>query len=139
MPALTATLAIVDPETKALCQPNRVGEIWVDSPSIAFGFWELPRHSQTIFHAVPLIVPIDTMVPEAYDPVPAGFLRTGLLGGLIEGRVVVFGLTEDRIQQEVIQDVKATDAVLEDAQYEYHYTTDLVNTIMQRIIGFTAW
>ena len=79
------------------------------------------------------------MVPEAYDPVPAGFLRTGLLGGLIEGRVVVFGLTEDRIQQEVIQDVKATDAVLEDAQYEYHYTTDLVNTIMQRIIGFTAW
>lgn len=135
----TATLAIVDPETTALCQPNRVGEIWIDSPSVAFGFWELPRHSQTIFHAVPLIVPVDTMVPEVYDPVPAGFLRTGLLGGLIEGRVVVFGLYDDRIQQEVFKDAKVEGAVREYARYKYHYTTDLANTIMERITGFTAW
>ncbi|KAI8363224.1 hypothetical protein B0O80DRAFT_492369 [Mortierella sp. GBAus27b] len=130
-----ATLAIVDPETTALCQPNRVGEIWIDSPSIAFGFWELPRHSQSIFHAIPLIVPVDTMVPEAYDPVPAGFLRTGLIGGLIEGRVVVFGLYEDRIQQPVLQDIKTHGIV---QRYKYHYTTDLANTIMERITGFTS-
>lgn len=79
------------------------------------------------------------MVPEAYDPVPAGFLRTGLLGGLIEGRVVVFGLYEDRVRQEVIQDVILTGTKRGDTRYEYHYTTDLVNTIMERIIGFTAW
>ncbi|KAF9431114.1 hypothetical protein BGZ94_008889 [Podila epigama] len=128
-----ATLAIVDPETTALCQPNRVGEIWVDSPSIAFGFWELPKHSQSIFHALPLIVPVDTMIPEVYDPVPAGFLRTGLLGGLIEGRVVVFGLYEDRIQQEIVDLVHP-----EIVEFDYHYTSDLSNTILDRIVGFTA-
>ncbi|KAI8601416.1 hypothetical protein EDD21DRAFT_374495 [Dissophora ornata] len=132
-----ATLAIVDPETTALCQPNRVGEIWIDSPSVAFGFWELPKHSQSIFHALPLIVPVDTMVPEAYDPVPAGFLRTGLLGGLIEGRVVIFGLHEDRIQQAVSPDL-GTVGVRGIAQYACHYSTDLAKTIMDRIIGFNA-
>ncbi|KAI7826976.1 hypothetical protein BC939DRAFT_395221 [Gamsiella multidivaricata] len=128
-----ATLAIVDPETTALCQPNRVGEIWIDSPSIAFGFWELPKHSQSIFHALPLIVPVDTMIPEVYDPVPAGFLRTGLLGGLIEGRVVIFGLYEDRIQQEIVDLVHP-----EIVEFDYHYTADLSNTILDRIVGFTA-
>ncbi|KAG0055757.1 hypothetical protein BGZ83_007482 [Gryganskiella cystojenkinii] len=128
-----ATLAIVDPETTALCQPNRVGELWIDSPSIAFGFWELPKHSQSIFHALPLIVPVDTMIPEVYDPVPAGFLRTGLLGGLIEGRVVVFGLYEDRIQQEIVDLVHP-----EIVEFDYHYTADLSNTILDRIVGFTA-
>ncbi|KAF9933672.1 hypothetical protein FBU30_004915 [Linnemannia zychae] len=128
-----ATLAIVDPETTALCQPNRVGEIWIDSPSIAFGFWELPKHSQSIFHALPLIVPVDTMIPEVYDPVPAGFLRTGLLGGLIEGRVVTFGLYEDRIQQEIVDLVHP-----EIMEFDYHYTADLSNTILDRIVGFTS-
>ncbi|KAF8976629.1 hypothetical protein BGZ46_008111 [Entomortierella lignicola] len=128
-----ATLAVVDPETTALCQPNRVGEIWIDSPSIAFGFWELPKHSQSIFHALPLIVPVDTMVPEVYDPVPAGFLRTGLLGGLIEGRVVIFGLYEDRIQQEIVDLVHP-----EIVEFDYHYTADLSNTVLDRIVGFTA-
>ncbi|KAF9192315.1 hypothetical protein BGZ50_008679 [Haplosporangium sp. Z 11] len=130
-----ATLAIVDPETTALCQPNRVGEIWIDSPSIAFGFWNLSKHSQAIFHAVPLVVPVDTMVPELYDPVPAGFLRTGLSGGLIEGRVIVFGLHEDRIQQEVSLDVDGSNHAVE---YDYHYTADLARTIMDRIVGFSS-
>ncbi|KAG9062677.1 hypothetical protein KI688_004981 [Linnemannia hyalina] len=128
-----ATLTIVDPETTALCQPNRVGEIWIDSPSIAFGFWELPKHSQSIFHALPLIVPVDTMIPEVYDPVPAGFLRTGLLGGLIEGRVVIFGLYEDRIQQEIVDLVHP-----EIVEFDSHYTADLSNTILDRIVGFTS-
>ncbi|KAG0371320.1 hypothetical protein BGZ54_006609 [Gamsiella multidivaricata] len=132
-----ATLAIVDPDTTALCQPSRVGEIWIDSPSIAFGFWNLPQHSQQLFHALPLIIPVDTMTPEIYDPVPAGFLRTGLLGGLIEGRVVVFGLYEDRIQQEVLQGPESAEE-RKVVYYKYHYTTDLANTVMERIIGFTA-
>ncbi|KAG0267267.1 hypothetical protein BG011_007678 [Mortierella polycephala] len=130
-----ATLAIVDPKTTALCQPNRVGEIWIDSPSKAFGFWNMSKHSQAIFHAVPLVVPVDTMVPELYDPVPAGFLRTGLLGGLIEGRVIVFGLYEDRIQQEASIDVDGSSHAVE---YDYHYTADLVRTIMDRIVGFSS-
>ncbi|KAF9432479.1 hypothetical protein BGZ76_010766 [Entomortierella beljakovae] len=134
-----ATLAIVDPDTTALCQPNRVGEIWIDSPSIAFGFWELPKHSQSIFHALPLIVPVDTMIPEVYDPVPAGFLRTGLLGGLIEGRVVVFGLYEDRIRQETRQQESEGDSEAGECliKVDVHYTADIANTIMEHISGFT--
>ncbi|KAF9203156.1 hypothetical protein BGZ49_006727 [Haplosporangium sp. Z 27] len=136
-----AILTIVDPETTALCQPNRVGEIWIDSPSIAFGFWELPKHSQSIFHALPLIVPVDTMIPEVYDPVPAGFLRTGLLGGLIEGRVVIFGLYEDRIQQERPHESKTNVAEVTKqpksiVNFDFHYTADIVNTVMERITGF---
>ena len=135
-----ATLAIVDPETTALSQPNTVGEIWVDSPSIAFGFWDLPKLSQSIFHALPLIVPVDTMMPEVYDPVPAGFLRTGLLGGLIEGRVVVFGLCTDKIQQQSLPDQRMSGLWAERAlEYEHHYAKDLTTTIMERIVGFSCW
>ncbi|KAG0379099.1 hypothetical protein BGX24_001769 [Mortierella sp. AD032] len=151
-----ATLAIVHPETTALCVPNTVGEIWVDSPSIPFGFWDLPKRSQSTFHALPLIAPTissgaDTVMPEVYDPVPTGFLRTGLLGGLIEGRVVVFGRMKDQIQQ----DVPMFDTVaLEEGSYgaegrddlvsralitEYHYAADLINTVLKRIVGFTSW
>ncbi|KAF9984747.1 DIP2 disco-interacting protein 2 C [Mortierella antarctica] len=134
-----ATLAIVDPETTALSQPNTVGEIWVDSPSIAFGFWDLPKLSQSIFHALPLIVPVDTMVPEVYDPVPAGFLRTGLLGGLIEGRVVVFGLCTEKIQQEFLPDHRSS-SLWRDRTWEYghHYAKDLISTVMERIVGFSC-
>ncbi|KAF9104926.1 hypothetical protein BGX29_000983 [Mortierella sp. GBA35] len=155
-----ATLAIVDPETTALCLPNRVGEIWIDSPSIPFGFWNLPKRSQSTFHALPLIVPavppIDSgkaaiAVPEVYDPVPAGFLRTGLLAGLIEGRVVVFGHSEDRIQQDIpILNIEATQPEAYEAEQnngivsrtlvtEHHYGIDLVNTVLERIVGFSAW
>ncbi|KAF9087334.1 hypothetical protein BGX23_008193 [Mortierella sp. AD031] len=154
-----ATLAIVDPETTALCLPNRVGEIWIDSPSIPFGFWNLPKRSQSTFHALPLIVPavppIDSgkaaiAVPEVYDPVPAGFLRTGLLAGLIEGRVVVFGHSEDRIQQDIpILNIEATQPEAYEAEQnngivsrtlvtEHHYGIDLVNTVLERIVGFSA-
>ncbi|KAF9537836.1 hypothetical protein EC957_007575 [Mortierella hygrophila] len=124
-----ATIAIVDPETTELCVPNRVGEIWIDSPSIPFGFWDLHKRSQSTFHALPLIVSASpssaredeavTAMPEVHDPVPAGFLRTGLIAGLIEGRVVVFGHIEDRIQQDV--------PVL-----------DIAARVLERIVGFSA-
>lgn len=155
-----ATMVIVDPETTELCAPNRVGEIWVDSPSIPFGFWDLPKRSQSTFHALPLIVSAIssstgedetvTAVPEVYDPVPAGFLRTGLMAGLIEGRVVVFGHAEDRIQQDVpVLDIAALEVKSYQAAHsngilpqtlvtEHHYALDLVNTVLERIVGFSA-
>lgn len=154
-------MVIVDPETTELCAPNRVGEIWVDSPSIPFGFWDLPKRSQSTFHALPLIVSAIssstgedetvTAVPEVYDPVPAGFLRTGLMAGLIEGRVVVFGHAEDRIQQDVpVLDIAALEVKSYQAAHsngilpqtlvtEHHYALDLVNTVLERIVGFSAW
>ncbi|KAG0278192.1 hypothetical protein BGZ95_004505 [Linnemannia exigua] len=150
-----ATLAIVHPETTALCAPNTVGEIWIDSPFIPFGFWGLPKRTQSTFHARPLNAPAvlssaGTVMPEVYDPVPDGFLRTGLLGGLIEGRVVIFGRMQDRIQQDVPMlgiaaleerphEVDMKDNFVPRALVtEYHYAADLINTVLKRIVGFTS-
>lgn len=90
-------------------------------------------------------------MPGVYDPVPAGFLRTGLMAGVIEGRVVAFGNTEDRIQQDVpVPDIATLEAPSYDMGQsgsampqtlvtENHYGFDLVNTILERITGFSAW
>ncbi|KAL4956795.1 hypothetical protein BDW69DRAFT_68014 [Aspergillus filifer] len=97
-PIPDATLAIVDPETNLLCTPNVVGEIWIDSPSLSGGFWALPKHTEAIFHARPYKFEEANPTPILVEP---EFLRTGLLGCVIEGKVFVLGLYEDRIRQKV--------------------------------------
>lgn len=97
-PIPDATLAIVDPETSLLQSPNSIGEIWVDSPSLSGGFWALPKHTETIFHARPYRFQEGNPTPMAVDP---EFLRTGLLGCTIEGKIYVLGLYEDRLRQKV--------------------------------------
>lgn len=90
-------VAIVDPETCILCPPDAIGEIWLDAPSISGGFWALPKHTEAIFHARPIVIPTETLRPEIYNQ---EFLRTGLVGTLIGGRLVIFGSYEDRIRQQ---------------------------------------
>ncbi|KAF7593269.1 hypothetical protein BBP40_011726 [Aspergillus hancockii] len=97
-PIPDATLAVVDPETNLLCTPNVVGEIWVDSPSLSGGFWALPKHTEAIFHARPYKFEEGNPTPVLVEP---EFLRTGLLGCVIEGRLFVLGLYEDRLRQKV--------------------------------------
>jgi acyl-CoA synthetase (AMP-forming)/AMP-acid ligase II len=97
-PIPDATLAIVDPETNLLCAPYTIGEIWVDSPSLSGGFWALPKHTENIFHARPFKFVANSPTPVLVEP---EFLRTGLLGCIIEGKVFVLGLYEDRIRQRV--------------------------------------
>lgn len=97
-PLPDATLAVVDPETLLLCAPNVIGEIWVDSPSLSGGFWALTKQTESIFHARPYRF-------EEGNPHPVNleleFLRTGLLGCVIEGKIFVLGLYEDRLRQKV--------------------------------------
>ncbi|KAL4880196.1 hypothetical protein BJY04DRAFT_191890 [Aspergillus karnatakaensis] len=97
-PIPDATLAIVDPETNLLCTSNVVGEIWIDSPSLSGGFWALPKHTEAIFHARPYKFEETNPTPILVEP---EFLRTGLLGCIVEGKVFVLGLYEDRIRQKV--------------------------------------
>ncbi|BCR86662.1 putative AMP binding domain protein [Aspergillus chevalieri] len=97
-PIPDATLAVVDPETNLLCTPNVIGEIWVDSPSLSGGFWALPKHTEAIFHARPYKFEEGNPTPILVEP---EFLRTGLLGCVIEGKVFVLGLYEDRLRQKV--------------------------------------
>jgi len=125
-PIPDATLAIVDPETSLLCTPNVIGEIWVDSPSLSGGFWALPKHTETIFHARPYKFQEGNPTPMAVDP---EFLRTGLLGCIIEGKVFVLGLYEDRLRQKVEWVEHGTDL----AEYRYFFVQHLIVSIMKNV------
>lgn len=123
-PIPDATMAVVDPETGLLASPHSVGEIWVDSPSLSGGFWALPKHTEQIFHARPYKFEQGDPTPMIVEP---EFLRTGLLGTVIEGKVFVLGLYEDRIRQKV----EWVEHGHEVAEHRYFFVQHLIVTIMK--------
>jgi acyl-CoA synthetase (AMP-forming)/AMP-acid ligase II len=78
-------LRIVDPDTRASLPDGTVGEIWLRGPGVALGYWNRPLETGETFQAV-----------TAEGDV--GWLRTGDLGVLHEGRLFVTG----RIKEIVI-------------------------------------
>ena len=78
-------LRIVDPELGVVLPDGQVGEIWVDSPSKAAGYWGAPEASQATFHA-------RLAGPEQDGP---GYLRTGDLGFRRDGELYVCGRIKD--------------------------------------------
>lgn len=125
-PIPDATLALVDPETNLLCAPFTVGEIWVDSPSLSGGFWALPKHTETIFHARPYRFVDGSPTPVLVEP---EFLRTGLLGCIIEGKIFVLGLYEDRIRQRV----EWVEHGAHEIEHRYFFVQHLVITVMKTV------
>lgn len=125
-PIPDATLAVVDPETGLLAHPNSIGEIWVDSPSLSGGFWALPKHTEQIFHARPYKFAPGDPTPMMVEP---EFLRTGLLGTVIEGKVFVLGLYEDRIRQKV----EWVEHGHEVAEYRYFFVQHIIVSIMKNV------
>lgn len=125
-PIPDATLAVVDPESGLLCSQYTIGEIWVDSPSLSGGFWALPRHTETIFHARPFMFREGNPTPTALD---LEFLRTGLLGCVIEGKVYVLGLYEDRLRQRV----EWVEHGLQVQEHRYFFVQHLILSIMKNV------
>jgi acyl-CoA synthetase (AMP-forming)/AMP-acid ligase II len=125
-PIPDATLALVDPETNLLCAPYTIGEIWVDSPSLSGGFWALPKHTETIFHARPYRFVEGSPTPVLVEP---EFLRTGLLGCIIEGKVFVLGLYEDRIRQRV----EWVEHGAQEVEHRYFFVQHLVVSVMKTV------
>ncbi|KAJ5682898.1 hypothetical protein N7462_006063 [Penicillium macrosclerotiorum] len=125
-PIPDATLAIVDPETNLLCTQNVVGEIWVDSPSLSGGFWALPKHTEAIFHARPYKFEDSNPTPVLVEP---EFLRTGLLGCVIEGKVFVLGLYEDRLRQKV----EWVEHGQEITEHRYFFVQHLVVSLLKKV------
>ncbi|WP_042388911.1 fatty acyl-AMP ligase [Streptacidiphilus melanogenes] len=78
-------LRVVDPDTHASLPDGTVGELWLRGPGIALGYWNRPLETGETFQAV-----------TAEGDV--GWLRTGDLGVLHEGRLFVTG----RIKEIVI-------------------------------------
>ncbi len=80
---LDQEIAIVDPHTCLPCAPNMVGEIWVQGPSIAAGYWGRKEESEQVFQA---------RIADSHD---GPFLRTGDLGFTAEGHLFVTGRVKD--------------------------------------------
>lgn len=75
---------IVDPDTMEELPSGRVGEIWVQTPSVGKGYWRKPQESQRTFSAFTVA---------GRGP----FLRTGDLGFLHENQLFVAGRLKDMI------------------------------------------
>jgi acyl-CoA synthetase (AMP-forming)/AMP-acid ligase II len=82
--SIGAEIRIVDPITMALCPPEAVGEIWVNSPSVAKGYWHRPDETRKTFQAFTA----DNRGP---------FLRTGDLGFIYAGELFITGRLKDLI------------------------------------------
>lgn len=98
-PPAELRLAIVDPETRARCAPDRVGEIWVAGPSLAQGYWGRPDETAGAFRAV---------LADGDGP----YLRTGDFGFVKGNDLFVTGRLKDLIivdgRNLYPQDIEAT-------------------------------
>lgn len=125
-PIPDATLAVVDPESGLLASNYTVGEIWVDSPSLSGGFWSQPKFTEIIFHARSYKFEPGEPTP---TPVEPEFLRTGLLGTVIQGKIFVLGLYEDRLRQRV----EWVEHGHELAEYRYFFVQHIVVSIVKSV------
>ena len=73
---------IVDPHTRQPCADGRIGEIWVESPSVARGYWRRDDETRETFQA---------RLVGGEGP----FLRTGDLGALHDGELFIAGRLKD--------------------------------------------
>jgi acyl-CoA synthetase (AMP-forming)/AMP-acid ligase II len=84
-PADGLLVEIVHPTEHTPCPPGTVGEIWVQGPSVAQGYWDKIDLSDAAFHAC--------TAGDGKGP----FLRTGDLGFLEAGSLFVTGRLQDVI------------------------------------------
>ncbi|HJV61713.1 MAG TPA: fatty acyl-AMP ligase, partial [Albitalea sp.] len=75
---------VVDPVTRRLCSEGRVGELWVDGPVVAAGYWQRDDATQETFGA---------RLADGEGP----FLRTGDLGAWFDGQLFITGRRKDLI------------------------------------------
>ncbi|KAJ2512810.1 hypothetical protein H4217_006680 [Coemansia sp. RSA 1939] len=128
-PALNSTVAVVDPETRELCAADAIGELWMDSQSLGNGFWGLPKLSNSIFSAR-FTYKVDATV-EAVSS--STYLRTGLMGAVVHGQILVFGFYEDRIRTLTVDPTldasMGTPAWYLEPSLGFHYAGDINSTI----------
>jgi long chain fatty acid CoA FadD26 len=91
---------IVDPVAHAVLAEGEVGEIWVQGPNAGRGYWNNPAQTRRVFRA--------TLGEDA----PGDWLRTGDLGTVLDGQLIVTGRLKDLIvvdgRNHYPQDVEAT-------------------------------
>lgn len=83
VPARGLDLAIVDPATGLRLPADRVGEIWVRGPAVAQGYWRQSQAGAAVF--------------DQHLQGQGGWLRTGDLGVMRDGRLFVTGRLKELI------------------------------------------
>ena len=78
---------IVDPETSTECPAGTVGEIWVQGPNVAKGYWGKPPGTEGMFGA--------TLVAASAGTSEGPWLRTGDLGFFSDGELFIIGRIKD--------------------------------------------
>ena len=85
-PAAGHEVAIVDPQSRGRAELGAIGEILVRGPSVARGYWHRPDATAETFGAT-----------IAGEPEERTWLRTGDLGALVDGELVITGRIKDLI------------------------------------------
>ncbi|KAJ9054087.1 hypothetical protein DSO57_1018213 [Entomophthora muscae] len=116
------TVIIVNPSDNTVCSPDMIGEVWVDSPSLSGGYWNLPSLTEQEFHA-------RAFFPDNFQPLEGEFLRTGLAGSLIDQQLVIFGWLDQRIRTRALAQTEDGPSLLS------NHGTDIVRTIRASIKG----
>jgi acyl-CoA synthetase (AMP-forming)/AMP-acid ligase II len=106
-------VCIVQPETLKPVSAGEVGEIWLSGPGVAAGYWNRPESSEACFRA--RLAGEDTRLAEKATRLAGdetAYLRTGDLGFLSDGHLVVTGRLKDLIivsgRNHYPQDLEAT-------------------------------
>ncbi|WP_458130034.1 condensation domain-containing protein [Pseudomonas sp. Z2-11] len=81
-PQALHSIAIVDPQTFERCAADRIGEVWLQGPSNAESYWNNPEATREAFTA---------QIVGSSDH----YLRSGDLGFMHEGQVVICGRLKD--------------------------------------------
>ncbi|CAM5632554.1 fatty acyl-AMP ligase [Streptomyces aurantiogriseus] len=95
-------LRIADPVSRAALSEGEVGEIWVQGPNVGRGYWNQEGATRRVFGAA---------LADA-GAGPGGWLRTGDLGTVLDGQLLVTGRLKDLIvvdgRNHYPQDVEVT-------------------------------
>jgi acyl-CoA synthetase (AMP-forming)/AMP-acid ligase II len=82
--ATGVNIVIADQKSHRGLSDGQIGEIWINAPSVAKGYWRRPDETQETFQA---------FAQDGAGP----FLRTGDVGALINGELYVCGRSKDLI------------------------------------------
>nr|WP_079083181.1 fatty acyl-AMP ligase [Streptomyces antibioticus] len=94
---------IADPVSRAVLPEGEVGEVWVQGPNVGRGYWNRREESERVFGA--------TLTGGADAP-DGRWLRTGDLGAVLDGQLIVTGRLKDLVivdgRNHYPQDLEAT-------------------------------